>query len=191
MIPLYRTTKPERAANLLAQNYRRVLVNAFYYCIPTLRFRADLIDGRVYFDKVPSQIVAWQNTGGVLMHFKKDVEVGACEAILFAECPRTVEFLDLLSQDVLEIAVVREPPTWQVHLDSVKRNHADKPERLQRKAMDNLQRVRQLVDSSARLTPASLAHLLHSQRKATPQPSFAPASPASEARSSGTTRAVP
>lgn len=181
----------ERAVNLLAVHFRQVAVWAAYWCRPSVRFQADKIhSAQVYFDRTDSQITLWQNRGGVLIRWGNKTVLGPHDAMFFAECPRSIEFLDRYSEQTRSVVVVHEPTNWRVHEESVRSRYSDKPRKL-RSATDALERIKQLMESTERFTPASLARLLRAHPAASPQPSSALESRAVVARSSGTTAGVP
>lgn len=121
MIPLARCTRPEAAANLLLGTFRNVLVQAHYDNKVRIRFRADLVDaGRVFFGKVPSQIRSWRAHGGLLISWRRvDAKEGPHDAILFAECPRSIEAIYSGAHLTRHMAVVYVPPTWRLHEDTI------------------------------------------------------------------------
>lgn len=181
----------EQAVNMLAREFRLVLVDANYTMNPHIRFKPDSITERVYFAKVPSQILAWQNTGGVLVRWSRKVVVGPSDAMLFAECPRTIHFIDRLAQDTRTVAVVYCPPTWKAHFQTVSSRCEKKKEGRRRSEMDALGRVKQFVEGSERFTPSVLARLLLVHQATIVRPSSAPGSREVEARASGTNRIAP
>lgn len=192
MIPLYRTPKMEQAVNTLAKHFRQVVVDTTYWCIPAIRFRPDMIHAAsVYFARVPSQIVLWQNRGGVLIRWNRKTEIGSYDAILFAECPRSVEYLDRYSSGARSIVVVYEPPTWRVHAQSVQKCFLQKSEHKRQTANFAFERMKQLHDASERLTPASLARLLLVHQGQIVPPSSAPVLPSDAEHVSHTHRQAP
>lgn len=191
MTPLYRTSNMERAVNMLAQHFRQVLVDSVYWCNTHIRFRADAVTVPVYFARVESQVVLWQNRGGVLVRWDRRLKTGAYDAMLFTECPRAIEFLDRESEEARSVVVVYEPPTWRPHEETLKERFADKTERNRRRATDALARVRQLIESSDRFTPAALARLLRAHQGTIIPPSSFPVSPSTGARVSGTVHRAP
>ncbi len=191
MIPVYRTSNMEQAVNMLAREFRQVLVDAYYDMRPRIRFRPDSITSRVYFAKVPSQILSWQNTGGVIVRWSRRIVVGPHDAVLFAECPRTIHFIDRLARDTRTVAVVYCPPTWKAHFDTIGQRAEKKKEGRRRAEMDALGRVKQFVEGSERFTPSVLARLLLVHQGTIVRPSSAPGSRAVVARASGTNRIAP
>src|SRR5258708_948619 len=192
MISVYRTSDMEQAANLLGKNFRQVLVDAVYYCEPKIRIQADkLTTAQVYFDRTDSQVTRWQDSGGILIQWYRDRAKGEYEAMLFAECPRSIALLDRYADGARWIAVVYEPPTWRVHHDTVKlRMEERKPEKC-RRSLIALERVQQLVESAPALTPASLARLLLSHPGQIARPSSVPVLPEVSVRVSDRVRLVP
>lgn len=191
MIPLYRTTKMEQAVNQLLKAFGRVLVHANYSMIPTVRIRPDLFTPPVYFSGAQSQITRWQDSGGALMLYDRSLRVGSFPAIFFAECPRSIEFLDRYSQEAQVLVVVHEPETWRIHFDCINKRFVKRRPGKLREALDAQQRMIDLLESSPRLTPSSLERLLRARPAATIQPSSAPESRATAERSSGTAAGVP
>lgn len=192
MIPLYRSSKMEPTVNLLAKHFRQVVVDAAYYAIPRVRFRADMLNAdHIYFDKTKSQVSAWQSTGGVLMRFERKTVTGPYDAVFYSECPRSIEFLDRYSQDARWMAVIYSPPTWRGHFDGVEVRMKDKPERKKRASMDAIERVRQLLESSPPFTSDSLARLLLARQGQIVPPSSAPVLLSTAERVAGTTAKAP
>lgn len=183
MIPILTTTRPEHASNLLAERFRTVLVQAHYDNYTRIRFRADLVrDPRVFFGKVRSQIVKWHEQGGVLISWRRcDEREGEHDAILFAECPKSLDMLYRSCANTRSVAVVYTPPTWRPHEETIALRHAEKPE----KALRQLKRVRMLRDVLAdkpTLSRARLSRLLPAL-PGTTQSSSSPGSPAGAGRS--------
>lgn len=176
MIPLYRVSNMERAVNMLSKHFRQVLVDCCYWCEYPIRFRADKIMARVYFSKVPSQITLWQNCGGVLVRWSRKVIPGPYDAILYAECPRSIDKLDRHAQDARFMCAVYTPPTWRPHFEIARKRGAKKPDWKARVMMDGLERVKTLLEFSPPLTPTSLESLLLARQVQITQPLSAPVS---------------
>lgn len=192
MTPLFRTSQMEWSANLLAKHFRQVLVDAAYYCRPSIRIRADrLIQNRVYFDRTQSQITLWQNNGGILLRWDRRRDPGEYEAILYSECPRSIEFLDRYAQGARWLVVVYEPREWRVHFENIRKRNVAKPPKRLRSAVEGLERVKQLVESAERFTSHSLARLLLAHQGQIAPPSSSLVSPAGAARAAGTAFAAP
>lgn len=112
----------EWAANLLVKNYRHVLIRASYMNHTRIRFRADnLVDERVFFNKVPSQHAAWVEQGGALISWKFRGETHPHEAIVFVECPKFTWMLREGMAATQKICVIYEPPTWKAHEQQIVR----------------------------------------------------------------------
>lgn len=191
ILPVFRTANVEHAANLLAKNFRQVLVDCIQYATPPIRFRADKITAtRVYFAKVNSQITLWQNNGGVLIRWERNKPTGPYEAILYNECPRSIEFVDRFAEDARWLIVVRQPVTWKPHFDSVKWRCEKKPHRL-RRYLEAVERAKQLIESSPRFTPEALANLLLVRQGQIARPSSFPVLPEVGGRVSGIARIAP
>lgn len=175
MIPVYRTSNMEQAGNLLAKHFRQVLVDAAYYCRPAIRIQADkLTASRVYFDRTDSQVTLWQDSGGILIQWDRKRAKGEYEAMLFAECPRSIELLDRYAEGSRWIVVVYAPPSWRMHFDTLKMRTAEKRAEKQRRMLTALERVQQFVEASPQFTATSLAHLLLSHPGQIARPSSVP-----------------
>lgn len=191
MIPVYKTQKPEQIVNAMAKQFPRVVVDARYWNIMPIRFRPDLLHGRVYFAKTPSQITQWQNNGGVLVRWHSSHFVGPHDAILYAECPRSIEMLDRYARETSILCVVYQPHSWRPHFMTVYERTKEKTPGQKQTAIEALERVHQLVEGSPTLSPASLARLSRARLAESPQPSSVPELRAISGRSSGTTAGVP
>lgn len=132
MIPLVRTYRPERAVNLLLKRFRCVLVQAHYDNYTRIRFQADRVrDERVFFGKVPSQVKRWHERGGCLVSWRRvDGQEGENDAIVFAECPRSLEGIYASIGLTRHLAVVTMPPTWRIHEGTVAQRYQDSPNKL-------------------------------------------------------------
>ena len=185
MIPLYRTSRMESAANILIHRVRRVLVRAAYDNHVRIRFRADsLRDPRVFFGKVPSQRKKWQEKGGALISWRNDNREGEHEAIVLVECPKTIEVLYRAIKPTLMVGVVYVPPSWNPHEEQIEWRYRKRPVWKKERALERLAIVREFVEQLPPFTRERLAHLLRA-RLAQPQSSSlsSPGSPASAAHS--------
>ncbi len=188
MIPIALTDAPESSANRLLRVFRTVLVQAYYDNYLRIRFRADMVrDERVFFGKVPSQIAAWHEQGGVLISWRRvDAREGPHDAILFAECPKSLDGLYRSCQFTRAVAVVYTPPTWRPHEETIARRHGQTHPA---KAARQLKRLGMLRDVLAEKPTFSRAYLVRLRRaqEAAPPPSSSPGSPADAAHAAGTT----
>lgn len=165
MIPLYRTRRMESSANLLVKHCQRVLVRAAYDNYVRIRFRADMLkDPRCYFNKVASQRKRWDEGGGALITWRNDNREGAHEAILFAECPKSIDALYRAAQSTAILGVVYEPPTWRQHEQQIVKRHTGKPGKLKRQ-MERLRIVRVFVETLPELTRPRLLALLRARQE--------------------------
>lgn len=145
MIQLFRTRRMESAANLLVKHYRQVLVFAAYDNYVRIRFRADkLRDPRCYFNRVPSQRKAWAEQGGALITWRNDGKEGPHDAILFIECPKSMERLVASIAPTRSIGVIYEPPSWRQHEQQIAKRFQDKPNKF-KKHMKRLRIVQEFV----------------------------------------------
>lgn len=136
----------ESAANLLVKHCCHVLVRAAYDNYVRIRFRADdLRDPRCYFNKVPSQHKRWRETGGALITWRNSNLEGPHDAILFVECPKSMEALHAAVQSTGKVGVIYEPPSWRQHEQQIARRHLEKPGKFKRQ-MKRLQIVREFVE---------------------------------------------
>lgn len=150
----------ESAANLLVKHYRHVLVRAAYDNYVRIRFRADdLRDPRCYFNKVPSQHKRWRETGGALITWRNSNLEGPHDAILFVECPKSMEALHAAVQTTRSVGVIYEPPSWRQHEQQLAKRHADKPAKFKRQ-MKRLQIVREFVEMLPVFSPPRLRSVL-------------------------------
>ena len=148
MIPLYRTHRMESAANLLVKHCRQVLVFAAYDNYVRIRFRADKMrDPRCYFNKVPSQRLAWEKNGGALITWRNDGTEGQHDAILFVECPKSIERLVAAIKPTRLLGVIYEPPTWRQHEQQIAKRFSDRPNKFKK----HMKRLRVMQDFVARL----------------------------------------
>jgi hypothetical protein len=161
----------ESAANLLVKHYRQVLVYAAYDNYVRIRFRADkLRDPRCYFNKVLSQRRAWEKTGGALITWRNDGKEGAHDAILFVECPKSMERLVAAISPTRSIGVIYDPPSWRQHEQQIQRRFHERPNKF-KKAMSRLAVVQEFVGRLPEFNPYHLRRAL----EASVQSSCAPA----------------
>lgn len=192
MIPLYRVSKMEQAVNMMAKHFRQIIVDTCHTCQPAIRFKPDeIVSARVYFAKTKSQIALWQNNGGVLIRWNRRAVTGPYEAILYAECPRSIAHLDNGAQDARWLAAVYNPPTWRIHFESLTRRMEGRTALKRRTVMDGLERVKQLVESTEQLTPTSFARLLLVHQGKIALPSSAPVLSSVGARVAGIASGAP
>lgn len=186
MIPFSTTTRAETAANRLLDHFRHVLVQAYYdnNDAQRIRFRADLVTHpRVYFGKVPSQIRQWRKTGGLLISWRRvDAKEGPHDALLFMECPKSIEGMYKGAHLTRHLAVIYVPPTWRVHEDTIIGRHKNAhPSKFQRQ-MKRLEIVRDYVKSLPVLTQIYLARQQRARAaQAQSSSSFSPSPPADAA----------
>jgi hypothetical protein len=123
-VPVYVTETPEKAANLLAKNYDRVLVRMVYSMQPYIRFRPKMLNDKAY--------VVRHNIGdpsgferGVCLWYRAIEGNGPppipINAMLFAECPRSMKELKSLAANVSHEIVIYQPPTWEAHTATITR----------------------------------------------------------------------
>jgi hypothetical protein len=189
--PIYRTTKMEPAANLLAKTFGKVLIHAQYTMHPKVRIRADLLDPPVFFSQTKSQVTRWQNGGGSLMLHDRRLRVGSFQALFFPECPRSVELLDRYSQEAQVLVVVHWPTSWKIHYACIQDRFSRKRPGKLREALDAMQRMIDLLEASPAFTPSSLDRLLIAQELEKSPRLSVPGSPANAERAAGTTVGVP
>ena len=160
----------ESATNLLVKHCRHVLVRAAYDNYVRIRFRADdLRDPRCYFNKVPSQHRFWRKNGGVLITWRNTNLEGPHDAIVFAECPKSIDALHAAIQSTSTIGVIYEPPSWRQHEQQIVKRHFTKPGKFKRQ-MRRLQIVREFVE----MLPEFSRHRLLSVLAASARSSRAP-----------------
>ncbi len=171
----------ESAANLLVKHCRQVLVFAAYDNYVRIRFRADkLRDPRCYFNRVPSQRTAWEKNGGALITWRNDGKEGAHDAILFVECPKSIERLVASIAPTRFIGVIYEPPSWRQHEQQIARRFRDRPNKFKK----HTKRLRVMQDFVGRL-PEFTRYRLRSVLAASARSSRAHESPAAAALPSG------
>jgi hypothetical protein len=191
MLTVYRTANMEVAVNLMAKHIRNVLVDATLWVRPSIMFRPDLIDtATVYFDRVPSQFVLWQNNGGVLIRKDRKHEYDT-DAIFFSECPRSIQMLDKAARRTRFFAVVYQPPTWRTFFETLETRFAEKSEMKRFVTRANLERVQQFMEDCDTFNPRTLEKILLVRQGQIPRPSSAPLPLSGEARSGCMPRGVP
>lgn len=175
----------ESAANLLVKHFRQVLVRASYENHVRIRFRADdLRDPRCFFNKVSSQRKKWEERGGALITWRDDNREGPHDAILFVECPKSMEHLYRAQLATRTVGVVYEPPTWKPFVDLLHWRHSEHPAKLKRQ-LERLEIIRAFVEALPPFTPKRLSTLLRA-RQVSSQSSSSPGSPVASAPSLGT-----
>lgn len=186
---MYRCRRPETAVNRLLRYFPRVLVQAHYDNDIRVRFRADLVkDDRVFFAKVDSQIKRWQERGGCLVSWRRvDGREGEHEAIVFSECPKSLESVYTATRFTKTLAVLYQPPTWRPHEETLRRRHGEHQSK-QARALRRLAMLRDFMTAYPFLT---VARLDRQYARLEPSPrSGAPASLEAEARSPDTNRST-
>lgn len=175
MIPLSRTTRPEAAANLLLGTFRNVLVQAHYDNSVRIRFRADLVtNGNVFFGKVPSQVRQWRSQGGLLISWRRvDAKEGPHDALLFMECPKSIEGIYRSASLTRHLAVIYSPPSWRLHEDTILNRHKHAHRSKFARQMKRLEIVRDYLETLPELTRPYLARRQRALLAAS-QPSRAP-----------------
>ena len=169
MIPLYRTTRPEIAVNWLVKHFERVLVQQHpeFNDRLRIRFRADMVKGAdVYFDRVPSQLIRWQERGGVLITGLRADPVkkvfGKHDAIVWSECPTRLKLLYRDLKDVTTVGVIRQRPDvlWKGYEEAIRTRRPDYPITKQLQRIKLLYQMRAFVDALPGFSPVGLARLL-------------------------------
>lgn len=178
MIEIARAARPEAAANLLLRQFRHVLVQAHYDNTVRIRFRADMVtDRRVYFGKVASQIKRWQEKGGCLISWRRvDNMEGEHDAILFAECPKSLDAIHMATRRTRHLAVVWLPPTWRLHEETIAKRHKDKHPGKYVRQVRKLDLLRGILERAPLLSRDFLDRRFAPPALAASRPSGAPAS---------------
>lgn len=190
MIDLYKAYSMEPAVDLLAKNFRQVLVISSFYNHTRIRLRADLLkEKRIWFQGTERQIELWRQRGGVYLSWIWDLHEGPHDAIFISECPRQIEFLDRMCRKTRVIGCVYQPPTWRIHEETIIRRYRDRPLEIQLRSVDRLERIKQLMDRLPVLTPYRVARSLAARAQS--QSSDVPAPPEAAAPPSDTTPASP
>jgi hypothetical protein len=175
LIPCFRTSAPEWSANLLLKHYRSVLIRAAYANAVRIRFRADHItDERVFFDKVPSQRLAWIEQGGALISYKYSWMQIPHDAIVFAECPKYLWMMARSFQSTRSIAVIYEPPTWRPHEVQIEHAVRGKTEGGKFLRRERFMLMRAFVEQLPELTAQRLETLIRRARAAASRSSSFP-----------------
>lgn len=158
-------------------------MQAHYDNYTRIRFRADMVrDERVFFGKVPSQIRKWRERGGCLVSWRRiDGKEGENDAILFAECPKSMDSLHSSIGFTAHLAVIYAPPTWRAHDATIAERFKDRPNKML-KATRRLDIMKAVVAEAPELTLDYLTRRF--SRLAPSQPSPAPESPEGAARPS-------
>jgi len=187
VIPIVRTHRPESAVNLLLKYHRLVLVQAHYDNYVRVRFRPDRVrDERVYFGKVPSQIKKWRERGGCLVSWRRvDAKEGAHDALVFAECPKSLEQVYAAAALTRSLAVIYMPTSWRQHEATIAKRHKDAHPSKYVRQIKRLTILRDMLETMPMLTRDYL------DRRFSRAPSrmlSAPASPEAVALPSGTGR---
>lgn len=181
----------EPAVDILAANFRHVLVVASFYNHTRVRMRADLLkEKRVWFQGTARQIELWQERGGIyissiwggLTKFPND-------ATFIVECPRSVEFIDRMLRHTRCTACVYTPPTWRIHRETVDMRWRGHSREALARMHDRLSRVIEFTESRPRLTAAAVRKQL--AQAASALSSSAPGSPAAVVPPSGTCPEAP
>lgn len=184
MIPLFQTTEPERAVNVLVRHFERVLVQQHpeFHDSMRIRFRADLVKGAdVYFDRTPSQLLRWQQRGGVLITGSRPDPVrkifGPHDAIVFSECPTRTALMIRYLIDTTTVGVIRQRPDilWTRYEEAIRTRRTHYPITKQLQRIVRLYEMRAFVDGLPKFSPQALARLLYARREASP-PSVVPVS---------------
>lgn len=154
MIPILRCSSSESAANLLVQFFPRVLIQAHYDNYTRVRFRPDALrDERVFFGKVPSQIKRWHERGGCLVSWRRvDAMEGAHDAIVFAECPKSMDALYVATRLTSCLCVVWEPPTWRLHEETIAKRHREAHPSRYARQVRKLAIIRGVIEAAPTLT---------------------------------------
>lgn len=175
MIPLYRTSSSEAAVNTLLRHFRHVRVDCAYMNVvrgldKRVRFKPDkIMDQRVYFAKVPSQVERWREHGGALIcwTWRNDLE---CDAMLWAEAPKRMEALHPATGVVRSVGVIYEPPSWNAYEEIITARHGAHPAKMRRQ-LRSLEIVQYYVAGLPILTSPAMVRLC--ARSAPTQPSCA------------------
>ncbi len=180
----------EPAANLLVKHFRQVLIRASYENHTRIRFRADdLRDPRCFFNKTASQRKKWEERGGALITWRDDNREGPHDAILYVECPKSMEHLYRAQLATRTIGVVYEPPTWAPFDALLHWRHHEHPAKLRRQ-LERLEIMKGFVAQLPQFTPARLKTLLRARPVSSRSSSFL-LSPEAAERSPCTTAGAP
>lgn len=175
----------EWATDLLLEHFREVLVRAAYDNYVRIRFRADDVkDSRFYFGKVPSQFAGWRRTGGALLTWRNDNREGPHDAIVLAECPKSIRLLERFTASTRYVGVIYMPPTWRNHEQQIIKRHPEGSRKRVRQ-LKNLEIMRYFAEHLPELTRDRLRRLC--ARQGWSLSSSSRESPAAEAHFAGTT----
>lgn len=177
----------EQAVDFLCQRFHNVVALNVRYNVQQIRFRADLLkEQRVWWNKTDRQRALWRERGGVLLSWKTSFPEGDNDALFCIECPRKITVLDYFLLHTKSVCCIYNPPTWRLHEETARLRHPGNDQQWQ---MDNLHRMRDLLEKSPTLTLRALDRLL--ARQAESQSLSAPGSPAGEGPTSDSPPAVP
>lgn len=192
LIPLFKSADMESAARLLSTHFRMVYGRCAHWNRTKIRIRANLIvPHKIWFGKTSRQWAKWKTEGGIMMSSSSfDADV-AHDAILFAECPRSIDLFDRACQQTRSVAVVYYPPTWRLHHESIAFRFSKKSERLRRAAEDRLERMIALLDAAPLVTSQALAQIRHGVLVPRLRELPSPSPVVHAAHASGTNRRVP
>lgn len=108
------------------EDFTHVLVNRGYTTIRPVFFRSSKIaDLPVYqwawWDKATDgQLNRWRENGGILIdRYTFSDKAGAADALVFVECPLTMNRLTKSATHIAEYSVVPRPHTWRVHEECI------------------------------------------------------------------------
>jgi len=175
----------EWAADVLLEHFREVLIWCAYDNYVRIRFRADdLKDERLYFGRVPSQFSRWRKTGGALITWRNDNKEGAHDAIVFAECPKSLRALEKATVNTRSIGVIYQPPSWRNHEQQIIKRHP-LGSRKRARQLEKLSLMRYFVEHLPELTRHRLRRLC--ARRGWSLSSSSRGLPAAAARSADTT----
>lgn len=147
---------------MLATHFRMVYGRCCHWNRTKIRIRANLIiPHKIWFGKTPKQWAKWKTEGGIMMSSASYEPVVDHDAILFVECPRSVDLFDRACQHTRSVAVVYYPPTWRLHHETVAFRFAKKDARLRRAAEDRLERMIALIEAAPMATSAALDRIRH------------------------------
>lgn len=175
----------EWATDVLLEHFHEVLVRAAYDNYVRIRFRADDVkDPRFYFGKVPSQLAKWRKTGGALLTWRNDNREGKHDAIVLAECPKSLTLLQRFTANTRYVGVIYMPPTWRNHEQQIIKRHPE-GSRKRARLLEKLATMRYFAEHLPELTRPSLTRLC--ARRGWSLPSFSPGLSGDAARSAGMT----
>lgn len=124
-------------------------------------------DGEVFFDRVASQRVRWQERGGALVTWSRNYgnghEFGPHEAILLQECPSRMTLLRKAVKDTTVIGVIYNRPHWY-RLEEALRTRRQWPE-FGEKMQHRIRQLHEIQAFVAGLPPIS-PHAIAQTRRA-------------------------